>query len=93
MLTLQDVALLREALAYWASHAVGLELTDGVGMANSESPMEVDLVALYELLIPEHVLFIVVDGDTNHAINTRLFRRVPKLQPASGRWQVRTVIG
>ena len=96
MLTLQDISLLREALAYWARHAVGLELADGAGPAIVESPVEVneeDLVALHELLTPEHVRFIVVDGDTNHAINTRLFRKVPKLHPTSGRWQVRTVIG
>lgn len=96
MLTLQDVSLLREALAYCARHSIGLELTDGAGPANSESPMEGNednLLALYKLLTPEHVRFIVVDGDTNHAINTRLFRRVPKLHPTSGRWQVRTVVG
>jgi hypothetical protein len=96
VLTLQDVALLREALAYWAIHEAGLELTDGVGTENDECSTEVEegnLVALYDLLTPEHVRFIVVDGDTNHAINTRLFRRIPRLHPVAGRWQVRTVIG
>ena len=96
MLTLQDVSLLREALSYWARHDLGIELADVTGQANDDSFLEVDqddLVALYEQLVPEHVRFIVVDGNTNHAINTRLFRKVPKLSPASGRWHVRTVIG
>ncbi len=96
MLSPQDLNLLREAVAYWARQEVGLELTIHAGPAICERQVEVteqDIVALFEKLAPDHVRYIVVDCDTNHAINTRLFRKVPKLQPASGRWQVRTVVG
>lgn len=78
----QDIALLREALSYWAEHA-----------GPSVDAIEVDLEALYALLTPDKVRYIIVDGDSNHAINTRMFRKVPKLHPDSGRWHVRTVLG
>ncbi len=96
MLSPQDLNLLREALAYWTRHAVGLELSVTAGPAIFEPQVEFtkqDIVALIEKLAPDNVRYIVVDCDTNHAINTRLFRKVPKLQPATGRWQVRTVVG
>ena len=100
MLTPQDLVLLREALAYWAKNALGLELTDSASLTRGPAiyvhPVEVaidDLVALYELLKSKNVRYVVVDGDTNHAINTRLFKKVPKIHPGSGRWQVRTLIG
>ncbi len=97
MLTPQDLLILREALAYWARGTVGLELSDQSNLPNAAysnvESSERELATLYEKLSPDNVRFIVVDGDTNHAINTRLFRKVPKLQPVSDRWQVRTVIG
>jgi hypothetical protein len=100
VLTPHDLVLLREALAYWAKNSLGLELTDSANLTKGPvihiHPVEVavdDLVALYELLTPENVRYVVVDGDTNHAINTRLFKKVPKIHPGSGRWQVRTLIG
>jgi hypothetical protein len=96
VLSPQDLNLLREALAYWIRHAVGLELTVHADPAICEPQVEAteqDIVALIEKLAPDNVRYIVVDCETNHAINTRLFRKVPKLQPTSGRWQVRTVVG
>ena len=97
MLTPQDLLVLREALAYWARGTVGLELSDQANLPNAAysdvESSESELVSLYEKLSPDNVRYIVVDGDTNHTINTRLFRKVPKLQPVSERWQVRTVIG
>jgi hypothetical protein len=100
VLTPQDLVLLREALAYWAKNSLGLELIDSSSLTKGPAihvhPVEVaidDLVALYELLKPENVRYVVVDGETNHAINTRLFRKLPSIHPGSGRWQVRTLIG
>ena len=100
MLTPQDLVLLREALAYWAKNALGLELTDSASLTKGPAidvhPVEVatdDLVALYELLTPDNVRYNVVDGDTNQAITKRLFRKVPNIHPVPGRWQIRTVIG
>ncbi len=100
MLTPKDLVLLREALAYWAKNALGLELTDSASLTKCPAidihPVEIasdDLVALYELLNPENVRYNVVDGVTNHAITKRLFRKMPNIHPVSGRWQIRTVIG
>ncbi len=94
MLTPNDLVLLREALAYWSTHAVGLELADKASTELADvDASEEDIVALYKRLMPDNVRYIVVDGDTNHVVNTRLFRKVPEIQPASDRWQVRTVIG
>lgn len=97
MLTPQDLLLLREALAFWAQEKVGLVLSDQATLPNTaDSDVESnerELASLYEKLSPDNVRYIVVDGDTNHAINTRLFRKVPRLQPVSERWKVRTVIG
>lgn len=97
MLTPQEILVLREALAYWAREKVGLELSDQSNLPNAAysnvESRERELSSLYEKLSPDNVRYIVVEGDTNHAINTRLFRKVPKLQPVSDRWQVRTVIG
>ncbi len=97
MLAPQDLLVLREALAYWARGTVGLVLSDQANLPNAAysnvEHTESELVSLYEKLSPDNVRYIVVDGDTNQAINTRLFRKVPKLQPVSERWQVRTVIG
>lgn len=97
MLTSQNIELLREALAYWARHVVGLELTDHVTPtmpASHVHVMENDVVALFSSLTLDNVRYVVVDGgDTNHTVNTRLFRKAPKIQPSADRWQVRTVIG
>ncbi len=96
MLTPQDLVLLREAFAYWARHTVGLELTEPVTLALSASQNHVtekDLVALFHSLTQHNIRYIVVDSDTNDVINTRLFRKAPKIQQSTDRWQVRTVIG
>ena len=96
MLTPQDIVLLREALAYWTKHAVGLELADCDGPAieiGHSDASKGDIETLYARLALENIHYIVVDVETNHAINSRLFRKVPRLQPAAGRWQIRTVIG
>lgn len=96
MLTPQDFVLLREALAYWAKHAVGLELAETALPIMPTSHVHVteqEVVDLHRSLMLDEVRYIVVDGESNHAINTRLFRKVPRIQPATDRWQVRTVIG
>lgn len=97
VLTPQDLLVLREALAYWARGTASLVHSDQANPPNAAIPdvesNESQVASLYEKLSPDKVRYIVVDGDTKHAINTRLFRKVPKLQPVSERWQVRTVIG
>lgn len=96
MITPQDLVLLREALAFWAKHAVGLELAENatpIMPARHVNVTEQEVVDLHRSLTMDEVRYIVVDGESNHAINTRLFRKVPRIQPATARWQVRTVIG
>ena len=96
MLTPQDLGLLREALAYWAKETVGLDSIQVAGQSQSEYLVEVDesdIRELFQRLMPENVRYIVVDSESNHAVNTRLFRNAPRIHPCSDRWQVRTVIG
>ena len=97
MLTPQDLVLLREALAYWAKECCWLGLHSAkwptLNLNAHVEVTEADIQELLQQLLPENVRYIVVDGETNHAINTRLFRKVPRLHPCSERWQVRTVIG
>ena len=86
MLTPNDFILLREALAYWSTHAVGLELADKASTESADvDASEEDITTLYEKLTTDNVRYIVVDGNTNHVVNTRLFRKVPEIQPASAR--------
>ena len=96
MLTPQDLVLLREALAYWAKETVGLDSIQGVDLSLSECLVEAtdaDIQELFERLLPEKVRYIVVDSESNHTVNTRLFRNAPHLHPCSDRWQVWTVVG
>ena len=96
MLTPQDLVLLREALAYWAKETVGLDSIQVADQSHSECLVEVtesDIQELFQRLMPENVRYIVVDSESNHAVNTRLFRNAPRIHPCSDRWQVRTVIG
>ena len=96
MLTPQDLVLLREALAYWAKETVGLDSIPGVDQSHSEclgTVTESDIQELFQRLMPENVRYIVVDSESNHTVNTRLFRNAPRIHPCSDRWQVRTVIG
>ncbi len=96
MLTPQDLVLLREALAYWAKETVGLDSIQVVDQSHSECMVEVtetDIHSLFQRLMPENVRYIVVDSESNHTVNTRLFRNAPHIHPSSDRWQVRTVIG
>ncbi len=96
MLTPQDLVLLREALAYWAKETAGLNSIRAADAAHSQCLVEVtetDIHRLIQQLMPEKVRYIVVDLESNHAVNTRLFRNAPHLHPSSDRWQVRTVIG
>lgn len=96
MLTPQDLVLLREALAFWAMQTVGLDWLQATDQTLPECLVEVtetDIHRLIQQLMPEKVRYIVVDLESNHAVNTRLFRNAPHLHPSSDRWQVRTVIG
>ena len=96
MLTPQDLVLLREALAYWAKETVGLDSIQVAGQSQSEYLVEVDesdIQELFQRLMPENVRYIVVDSESNHTVNTRLFCNAPRIHPCSDRWQVRTVIG
>ncbi len=99
MLVSHEIVLLREALAFWAKHALSLELTDQLDAVNSDSAntevnlTQDDVIALFNKLAPDNVRYVVVDADTNRTINTRMFRNVPRIQPVSNRWQVRTVLG
>ena len=96
MLTPQDLVLLREALAYWAKETVGLDCVRAADQSHSECSLEVtdsDIQELLQQLLPENVRYIVVDSESNHTVNTRLFRKAPRIHPSSDRWQVRTVIG
>lgn len=96
MLTPQDLVLLREALTYWAKEAVGLDGIQVVDQSHSECLVEVnetDIQELIQRLMPENVRYIVVDSESKHTVNTRLFRKAPRIHPCSDRWQVRTVIG
>ncbi len=96
MLTPQDLGLLREALAYWAKETVGLDSFRVADQSHSECLVEVteaDIQELFQRLMPENVRYIVVDSESNHTVNTRLFRNAPHIHPSSDRWQVRTVIG
>ena len=96
VLTPQDLVVLREALAYWAKETVGLNSIRVADQSHSECLGEVteaDIQELFQRLMPENVRYIVVDSESNHAVNTRLFRNAPRIHPCSDRWQVRTVIG
>ena len=96
VLTLQDLGLLSEALAYWAKETIGLDSIQVAGQSQSECLGEVteaDIQKLFQQLMPENVRYIVVDSESNHTVNTRLFRNAPRIHPCSDRWQVRTVIG
>ena len=96
MLTPQDLVLLRKALAYWAKETIGLDSIQVAGQSQSEYLVEVDesdIQELFQRLMPENVRYIVVDSESNHTVNTRLFRNAPRIHPCSDRWQVRTVIG
>ena len=68
----------------------------GVDLSHSECLVEVtesDIQELFQRLLPEKVRYVVVDSESNHTVNTRLFRKAPRIHPCSDRWQVRTVIG
>ena len=99
MLISHEIVLLREALAFWAKHGLSMELTyepDSVtpDSANTEVNLtQDDVLALFNKLAPDNVRYVVVDTDTNRTINTRMFRNLPRIQPVSDRWQVRTVLG
>ena len=96
MLTPQDLFLLREALAYWAQETAGLNSMRAADEAHSQCLVDVtetDIHRLIQRLMLENVRYIVVDRDSNHTVNTRLFRNAPHIHPSSDRWQVRTVIG
>ena len=96
MLTPQDLVLLREALAYSAQETAGLNSIRAADAAHSQCLVEVtetDIHRLIQRLMPENIRYIVVDSESNHTVNTRLFRNAPHLHPCSDRWQVWTVIG
>ena len=96
MLTPQDLVMLREALEYWAKDTVGLDSIRAADQSHSECLVEVtdaDIQDLFQRLLPENVRYIVVDSESNHTVNTRLFRKAPRIHPCSDRWQVRAVIG
>ena len=96
MLTPQDLILLREALAFWAMENVGLDCIQATDQTLPGCLVEVtetDIHRLFQRLMPENVRYIVVDRESNHTVNSRLFRNAPHLHPSSDRWQVRTVIG
>ena len=96
MLTPQDLVLLREALAFWAKEAVGLDRLQETEETFPQCLLEVtetNIQKLFQRLMPENVRYIVVDSESNHTVNTRLFRNAPRIHPCSDRWQVRTVFG
>ena len=96
VLTPKDLVLLREALAYWAQETAGLNSMRAADEAHSQCLVDVTETDIYRLihrLMPENVRSIVVDSESNHTVNTRLFRNAPRIHPSSDRWQVRTVIG
>ena len=89
MLTPKDLVLLREALEYWARETHGLDRHSELDHVETEQPMEVspdDVVRLLDHLRQENVRYIVVDSQSNHTVNTRLFRTMPKIHPSSDRW-------
>ncbi len=94
MLTPQDLVLLREALAYWAMETVGLDRLQATDQTHSECLVEVtetDIQRLFQRLMPENIRYIVVDRESNHTVNTRLFRKAPHIHASSDRWQVKQV--
>ena len=77
-------------------HAVGLDCIQATDHTLPGCVVEVsdaDIHRLFQRLMPENVRYIVVDSESNHTVNTRLFRNAPRIHPCSDRWQVRTVIG
>jgi hypothetical protein len=97
MLTRDELSLLRAALAYWSEeimlHPLPMDAATQdarLGYRRME-PRSVEL--LYHRLAEHNIQYVVVDTLLNHVVNTRLFKFPPRLQPAGGRWQVRSVIG
>ncbi len=97
MLTREDLALLRVALAYWSEENLSHALPTDVAMEEARvRQLETALDAvehLYNRLADFNVRYVVVDTVEQHVVNTRLFARPPTISPANGRWQVRSVIG
>jgi len=94
VLTPKDLVLLREALALWARETHGVDRI--LKFVETVHPIEItsdDVGRLLDYLRSENVRYIVVDSNSNHAVNTRLFKTMPKIHPSSDRWQVRSVIG
>jgi len=96
VLTPKDLVLLREALVFWARETHVLDRKsnfDHVVSGLSVAITPDDMVRLLDLLSLENVRYIVVDSQSNHTVNTRLFKTMPTIHPSSDRWQVRSVIG
>jgi len=97
MLTREELSLLRAALAYWSEeimlHPLPSDTATQQARLSYQSMTPRALELLYHRLAEHSINYIVVDTVLNHVVNTRLFKFPPRLQPAGGRWQVRSVIG
>jgi len=97
MLTREELSVLRAALVYWSEEMLHNQLPSDSTTQDSrhayQSITKPALEHLYNRLAEHNVNYIVVDTLLNHVVNTRLFKFPPRLQPAGGRWQVRSVIG
>ena len=97
MLTREELSLLRAALAYWSEeitlHPLPSDTATQQARLSYQSTTPRALELLYHRLAEHSINYIVVDTVLNHVVNTRLFKFPPRLQPAGGRWQVRSVIG
>ena len=96
MLTPKDLLLLREALELWVRATHGFDGIYDSDHVEPEQPIDVtqdDVNRLLDHLRLENVRYIVVDSNSNHTVNTRLFRTMPKIHPSTDRWQVRIVLG
>jgi len=96
VLTPKDLVLLREALVFWERETHGLDRKSNFDHVETGLPVAItpdDMVRVLDLLRLENVRYIVVDSQSNHTVNTRLFKTMPTIHPSSDRWQVRAVIG
>jgi hypothetical protein len=97
MLTREELSLLRAALAYWSEEIMLHRLPSDTATQDARLSYQMltprDIELLYHRLAEHSVHYIVVDTVLNHVVNTRLFKFPPRIQPAGGRWQVRSVIG